>query len=91
MSGCHSKHNKQIHTPLKTILVKTGNRYQTYCTVYKTHAMATDHRGAGHPVARDNLHVEDQEAIGLDNDNDSISVSGDTVAFGGLEAEDNTE
>ena len=53
--------------------------------------MATHQRGAGHPIARDDLHVEDPEATGLDNDNDSISGSEATVALGGLEAEDNTD
>ena len=51
------------------------------------HAMATNHRGAGHPEARDNLHVEDPEATGMENNNDSISGLGATVVFGGLEAE----
>ena len=40
------------------MLGKIGNRYQTYYTVYKMHAMATHHRGAGHHIARDNLHIE---------------------------------
>ena len=51
--------------------------------------MATNHEDAGHPVARDDLHVEDPESRGMDNDNDSISGSDATVALGGLEAEDN--
>ena len=49
--------------------------------------MATCHGSTGHPVARDNLYIEDPETIGIDNDNDSISGSDATVAFGGLEAE----
>ena len=53
--------------------------------------MATYHGGAGHPIARDDLHIEDQETTGMDNDNDSISGSDATVALGRLEAEDNTE
>ena len=52
--------------------------------------MATPHRGAGYPIARDNLLVEDPETTGMDKDNDSISGSDVTVALGGLEAEDNT-
>ena len=91
MSGCHSKHHEQTHSPLKTILGKIGNRYQTYCTVYKTHAMATCHRGAGHPSARDDLYVEDPEVTGMVNDNDSISGSDASVVLGGLEAEGNTD
>ena len=54
------------------------------------HTVATHHRGAGHPIARDDLHIEDPEATGMDNDNDSISGLDATVALGGLEAEDNT-
>ena len=51
------------------MLEKIRNRYQTYCTVYKTHAMATHHGGTGHPIDRDaTLHVEDAEAMGIDND-----------------------
>ena len=53
------------------------------------HAMATHHGDAGHPIARDNLHVEDPEAAGINNDNDCISGSDATVALGGLEAEVN--
>ena len=54
------------------------------------HAIDTHHRGAGHPIDRDlNLHVEDAEAMGIGNDNESISGLDTTVAFGGLEAEDN--
>ena len=91
MSGCHSNNNGQMHSPLKTMLRKIRNRYQTYCTVYKMQTMATCHGGAGHPVARDvNLHTGDPEAIGIDNDNDSISGSDATVALGGLETEGNT-
>ena len=51
--------------------------------------MAIIHGSAGCPIDRDiNLHVEDPEAI--DNDNDSISGSDTTVAWGGLETEGNT-
>ena len=55
------------------------------------HIMATHHRGAGHPIARDNLHAEDPEATGMDNDNDSISGSDATVALGGLVVEGNPD
>ena len=53
--------------------------------------MATHHRGAGHPVARDNLHIEDLEATGMDFDNDSISGSDAIIALVGLEAEYNAD
>ena len=52
--------------------------------------MVTHHRGAGHPLARGYLHVEDPETTGMDNNNDNISGSDATVALGGLEAEGNT-
>ena len=77
-------------SPLKTILGKIRSRYQTYCIVYKTHTIATHHRGAGHPIARDSLQIEDPETTGKDSNNDSISGLDATVALGGLEAEDNT-
>ena len=53
------------------------------------HAMATCHRGAGHPIARDNFHIEDPEATGMDNKNDNNSGSNATVALGGQEAKGN--
>ena len=53
------------------------------------HAMATLHRGTGD---RDvDLHIEDPEATGMDNDNEGISGSDTTVALGGLEAEGNPD
>ena len=56
--------------------------------VYKMYAMATHHGGAGCPVGRNiNLHLEDTEATGIDNDNESISGLDTTVVLGGLEAE----
>ena len=53
--------------------------------------MATHHIGAGHPVARGNLHIEDPETTGMDNNNDSMSGSDATGALGGLEVENNTD
>ena len=50
--------------------------------------MATHHRGAGHPLDRViNLHIEDTEATGLENNNESTSGSVATVVLGGPEAE----
>ena len=46
--------------------------------------MATCHGGTGNPIARDDLHMEDPEITGMDNDLDA------TIALGGLEAEDNS-
>ena len=89
-SGHHSKHNEQMCSPLKTIHGKIWNRYQTHCTVYKTHAMPIHHGDTRHPVARNDPHIEDQEITGLDSDNDRISGLDATVALGGLETEDKT-
>ena len=86
MSGHCSKNSEQMCSQLKTLVGKIGDRYQTYCTTYKTHAMATYHRHAGHPVDRDiDLHIEDTEGIniGPDNNNESTSGSDTTIAFGG--------
>ena len=56
------------------MLRKIGDKYQAYCTMYKTHAMATCHRCAGCPIDRDiNLYIEDAETIGLENDDESNS------------------
>ena len=64
------------------------DRDQTYCAVYKMHAMATHHRGAGCPIDRDiDLHIEVTETTGIDNDNESTSGSDTTIALGGSEAE----
>ena len=80
-----------MHSPLKTMLGKIGNRYHTYCIVYKMHAMATNYGDVGHSVARYDLHVEDPEATCMDNDIESISGSDATVALGGLEVEGNPD
>ena len=40
--------------------------------MYKMHAMATCHGGAGHTVDRDiDLHIEDTEGINTGSDNDN--------------------
>ena len=43
----------RLHSPLKTVFGKVGDTYQAYCNPYKTHAMATNHRGLGSPLDRD--------------------------------------
>ena len=46
------------------------------------HAIATCHRGAGCPIDRDiDLHIEDAETTGIDNDNEKISGSDTTVPW----------
>ena len=46
-------HNLRLCSPLKTVLNKVGDCYQTYVNTYKTHTMATHHGGAGQPLDRD--------------------------------------
>ena len=56
------------------------------------HTMVTHHRGAGQIIGRNiDLHIEDLEAAGIDNDNESISGSDTTAALGVLEAEGNPD
>ena len=51
-----------LHYPLKSVLNKIGDSYQTYYNTYKTHAMATNHGGAGQPLDRDpNLPQQDTD------------------------------
>ena len=50
MSACH---NLRLHSPLKTVINRLGDTYQTYCNTFKTHIMATHHRGSGQPLDRD--------------------------------------
>ena len=65
-----------------------GDKYQAHCTMYKTHAMATCHRGTGCPLDRDiDLNIEDSETTGIDNNNESTHGLDATVALGGPEAE----
>ena len=67
------------------MLGKLRNRYQAYYTTYKTHAIATHHRGTGHPIDSDiNLHIKDTGGItGLVNNNESTKGLDTTVALGG--------
>ena len=54
--------------------------------------MATPHRGAACPIDRDiNLHIEDAELKGLENDNENTSGSDTTIALGRPEAESQLE
>ena len=91
MTGHHNKRNDWAHSPLKTVLRKIGDRYQSYCTTYKYHVMTTCHGGAGHTGKdRDlNSYIEDTGGmdIGHDNDNESTSSSDTTIAFKGSEAD----
>ena len=84
MTGCH---NDLVHSPLQTVLRKIRDRYQSYCSTYKTHAMTTCHGGAGHTGKdRDfDSHKEDIRGmdIGPNNDNESTNSSDTTIAFEG--------
>ena len=73
-------------SPLKTVLGKIGDRYQAYCTTYKTHTMATYYGGKGWPLDNGmDIHADDPEHADIDND--STHSSDATVALGGPEAE----
>ena len=49
MSTCCSL---RLHPPLKKVLTKLENLYQMYISMYKTHTMATHHRGTGQPLEK---------------------------------------
>ena len=79
-------HSTRMQSPFKTVLGKIGDKYQDYCTTYKTHAMATHHWGTGHPWDRGiDLNAKDPESTDIDNE--STHISDATVPLGGLEAE----
>ena len=40
-------------SPIKKILNKIGDSYQTYINYYKTHTMATHYRGIGNALLND--------------------------------------
>ena len=68
------------------MLSKIGDKYQAYCTTYKTHTRSTHQGGAGCPVDRDiTLCIE--EAMSIDNNDDSTHRLDTTFALGGPEAE----
>ena len=50
MSACQ---NLQMHSPIKKILNKLGDSYNTYVNYHKTHTMAMHHRGIGKPLEKD--------------------------------------
>ena len=52
--------NPRSRSPLKTVLNKLGDSYQTYINSYKTHTIAACHGGARQPLDRDpNLPEQD--------------------------------
>ena len=42
-----------MHSPLKKVLNKLGDSYQTYVNTYKMHTLATHHGGTGQPSEMD--------------------------------------
>ena len=91
MTRHHNKSNEWVHSPLNTMVWKIGDRYQPYCTTYKTHTMTTCHGGAEHTCEdRDlNSHIEDARNIDMDpdHDNQSTNSSDTTIVFRGSEAD----
>ena len=63
MSACQ---RLQTHSPIKKILNKIGDSYQTYINYYKTHTMATCYGGIGNALVNDsepqniNANVQDE-------------------------------
>ena len=56
--------NPWLHSPLKTVLNKLGDSYQTYANTYKTHAMATHQGGTEEPLDRDSTpHEHSTDAL----------------------------
>ena len=51
MSACTTSLGS--HSPLKTVLNKLEDSYQTYINTYKTHTMVSHHGGARQPSDRD--------------------------------------
>ena len=71
------------------MLGKLGDKSQSYCAAYKTHAMITCHGGTG-PTDEDrdfDTHIEDTGGIDKspDNDNENTNSSDTMLAFGGSE------
>ena len=80
-----SSSQHKIMFTVKNSTRKIGDWYQAYCTTYRTHAMATHHRGAGHPLNRGlDILTEDSEHADINNNN-THSLDA-TVALGDQEA-----
>ena len=88
MTGHHDRSNDEVHSPLKTVLRKLNNRYQSYC--------ATKNPCYNHLPWRNRTHRQRQRTqfpcrgtggidIGSDNNNESTNNSDTTIAFGGSE------
>ena len=60
MSACQTL---QTHSPVKNILNKIGDSYQTFVNYYKTYTMATCYGGIGKPLEKDSDPQEIEAAI----------------------------
>ena len=81
MTGCCNKTTNWACSPFKTMLRNIGDRYQSYCSTYKTHAVTTHHGEMG-PAGKDrdlNCHIEDTRNI---DDNKSTNSLETTITFG---------
>ena len=43
----------RMHSPLKKVLNRLEDSYHTYVNTYKTHTMATHHRGTGQSLEKE--------------------------------------
>ena len=82
MSACCSLRSC---SPLKKVLNKLGNPYQTYVNMYKTHTMVTHHGGTGQPLERD-PNPQEQDTNTLDD-----YQHGDFDYFENVENENHTQ
>ena len=84
------------HVHHSRLFRKLKDKYQSYCTTYKTHAMTTHHRGTGH-TGKDgdlNSHIDITTKgdirgidIGPNNNNESTKCLDTMLTFGGLEVD----
>ena len=63
MLGCQRLQN---HSPIKKLINKLGNSYQTYINFHKTHAMATRYGGIG-DTSVNNPEPHDMDGDSQDN------------------------
>ena len=82
MSTCHSLRS---HSSFKKVLTKLENSYQTHVNTYKSHTLATCHRGTGQPLEKD-PNPQDQD-IDIPNDYQHEDI-GD---FENIKNEDHTQ
>ena len=91
MTGHWNRSNNLVHSWLISMLGKLSNKYQSYCTTYKTNTMTTCHRVTGHTGKDRELYSHIQDTGGIDigpnNDNESTNSSDTTIALGGSEAD----